>query len=167
MRMKKWTWPKNYIGAKWEGYYVFMRQNRDSDVLTRSNFRSALAALGGETGEDDNGISEVAVVWESHYACGWMEWIAIHESAVEKIATAENILERLEDYPVLDGDDFSLLEAEECAKTWGYMGASGRIEYMRGHAHTCENIRGMFEAIRGGSWDAAASMLHCPSNLIY
>lgn len=167
MRMEKWTRPKNYIGEEWEGYYVFLGQSRDSDVLTRSNFRSAFAALGGETGEDDNGISEVAVVRESHWVCGWLEWIAIHESAVEQIAKAENILERLEDYPVLDEDDFSMLENEECAKTWKYMGVAGRIEYMRGHSHTCGCIRDMLEAIRGGSWDAAAGMLHCPSDLIY
>lgn len=166
MRMQKWTRPKNYIGARWEGYYVFLGQNRDSGVLTRSNFRSALAALGGETGEDDNGISEVVVVWESHWLCGWVEWIAIHESATEQIAKAEKILGRLENYPILDEDDFSMLEEEECAKTWKYMGASDRIEYMRGHSYTCSCIRDMFEAIRGGSWYAAASMLHCPSDLI-
>lgn len=171
MKLKKWAWPKNYIGEEWNDYYVFLGQNRDSDVLTRSNFRSALAALGGETGfeEDENGeeYALVAVVSEKHWACGWVEWIAIHESAAEKIAIAEKILEHLEDYPVLDEDDFSTLEDEECAETWGYMSISARVEYMRGHSYTCECIRDMFAAIRGGSWSTAAGMLHCPSDLIY
>lgn len=116
MRMEKWTRPKDYIGEEWEGYYVFLGQDRDSEVLTRSNFRSALAELGGEIGKNDDGISEVTVVRERHWACGWVEWIAIHESAVEKIVIAEKILERLENYPVVNEDDFSALEDEECAE---------------------------------------------------
>ncbi len=171
MRMQKWTRPENYGGAEWNNYYIFLSQNRDSDVLTRSNFRSALTAIGGETGfeENENGnkYALITVVRENHWACGWVEWIAIHESATEQIAIAERILERLEDYPIVNENDFGELEYEECAETWKNMSVSERSYYLRRHSHTCSCIRNMFEAVRGGSWRAAANMLHCPADLIY
>jgi len=36
-RLDRWTLPKNYFGAEWPDYYVFLSQHRDSDTLTRSN----------------------------------------------------------------------------------------------------------------------------------
>lgn len=166
MRMKKWEWPQNYGGAEWHGYYVFLSRTRDSDILEESNFAVALAALGGETGFDDEGHAEVAVVRESHWAVGWLEWIAVHEAATEKIAIAEKLLERLENYPVLDEEDYSAREYEGCAEYWEKaMGARDRIEYLRAHSYTCHSFSDMSQAIRG-SWYHAVSMLHCPSDLI-
>ena len=166
MRMKKWVWPKNYGGAEWHGYYVFLSRTRDSDILEDSNFAVALAALGGETGFDDDDIAAVAVVREGHWACGWVEWIAIHETAIDKIAIAEKLLERLENYPILDEEDFSEREYEECAEYWGrLMNPHERAEYLRRHSYTCNSFSDMSQAIRG-SWYHAANMLHCPSELI-
>ena len=120
MRLQKWQRPAHYFGENWPDYYVFMSQNRDSDALERSNFRSALASIGGETGfeENENGeeYAPVKVVRESHFLCGWVEWIAIHESATQAIEKAERILAQLEDYPILDEADFSALEEEENGK---------------------------------------------------
>ena len=45
---------------------------RDSDCLKQSNFAVMLRELGGES-------ETVIVVRESHWAVGWVEWIAIHE----------------------------------------------------------------------------------------
>lgn len=167
MRMKKWTWPQNYGGARWDGYYVFMAQTRDSDAFGRSNFRCALAEIGGETGEDENGIEAVVVVRESHWVCGWVEWIAIHESAAEQIAKAENILECLEGYLIVNENDFSEEEDKECAEVWENCYTwRERAAYLRQHSHGVTPWRDLLAAVRG-SWYHAANMLHCPSDLIY
>lgn len=43
--MKLWAHPPNYLGASWDGWYVFLAQTRDSDCLTRSNFQRGFATL--------------------------------------------------------------------------------------------------------------------------
>lgn len=81
-------------------------QTRDSDVVDRSNFRTALELMGGES-------ETVEVHRFGHWACGWFEIIIIHPSLYDK-AVAE-IVDPLESYPVLDEDDMSQLEFEESA----------------------------------------------------
>ena len=72
--LKRWERPKDYFGAEWSRYYsAGVGQSRDSDCLEQSNFAVMLEALGGET-------ETVVVVRESHWAVGWVEWIAIHQS---------------------------------------------------------------------------------------
>lgn len=127
--LDRWTLPKHYFGAEWPDYYVFLSQHRDSDSLTRSNFTCALEALGGEqTVENpdpdiDNDIDAVLVVRESHFLVGWVEWIAIHESATDALRIADDIAKRLESYPVLDEDHWSELELEELAEDWTNWGS--------------------------------------------
>ena len=73
-RLERWKMPRDYSGAEWPDYYSSgVGRSRDSDCLEESNFHSMLAALGGES-------DTVQVVRESHWAVGWVEWIAIHES---------------------------------------------------------------------------------------
>lgn len=81
-------------------------QNRDSDVVDRSNFRTALELMGGES-------ETVEVHRFGHWACGWFEIIIINPSLYDK-AVAE-IVDPLESHPVLDEDDMSQLEFEEAA----------------------------------------------------
>lgn len=172
MTIQKWTRPSHYVGAEWPDYYVFLGQNRDSDALTRSNFRVGLEALGGETGEvwvEELGkdIDSIAVIHESHWAVGWVEWIAIHESNTEAITKANEMLEQLESYPILDESDFSALENEECEQVWtGCYDAKERIRYFRNHSYTADSLSDLLSAVRG-NWYAAASILHCPSDLLY
>ena len=82
--LRRWTLPANYMGAKWPDYYsAGVGQSRDSSAFERANFDAMLALLGGEKsgGEDpkDEGsaLSLVRVVRASHWAVGWVEWIAI------------------------------------------------------------------------------------------
>ena len=109
--LKEYTRPSNYIGAAWEGFYVGLGQNRDSDCLTRANFQAFLTMLGGES-------ETVIVVREGHWACGWIEWIAIDMKDEKAALQADNLLDRLEDYPILDENLFSQLEDEECQAVW-------------------------------------------------
>ena len=164
--LSQWEHPSHYFGATWEGYYVFLSQNRDSDALTRSNFRCGLAAIGGEVGaiETDTGeeIHPVTVVRESHWACGWIEWIAIHESNVEALRIANRIMEKLEDYPVIDEDDWSEEEDREANQIWrNCYDERDRIHYMREHSSQFEfrDFADLRSQVRGAYFGGYASDL--------
>ena len=123
--LKRWSMPKDYFGAEWSSYYsAGVGQSRDSDCLEQSNFGSMLAALGGES-------ETVMVVRESHWAVGWVEWIAIHQSDEQALRVADAQCERLANYPVLDEDDFGRREFEAQCETWENAGLQGRMEYCR------------------------------------
>jgi hypothetical protein len=123
--LKRWSMPPSYFGAEWRDYFsAGVGQSRDSDCLEQSNFAVMLEALGGET-------ETVIVVRESHWAVGWVEWIAIHEADAKALAKADEQCERLAQYPVLDEDDFCRREWEEQCQTWESAGLQGRIDYCR------------------------------------
>lgn len=134
--LQKWTYPNNYIGSSWEGWYYFLGQNRDSDCLTRSNFRVGLAAVKplaidcvDASGDEGPGVVRVR---EGHFLCGHVEWIAIHESNVDALKKADELAAKIEDYPALNEDDWSTLEDEEAQETWESLPLRDRLHVMRG-----------------------------------
>jgi hypothetical protein len=165
--IKRWTLPSHYVGTTWESYYsAGVGQSRDSDALERANFQAMLTLLKAcpeiEVGDERS----VQVVRESHWAVGWVEWIAIHESDTVALAVADEAMERLGDYPVLNEDLFSQFEGEECNTIWSdCFDMRERVQYFRKHSHTVSNWRSLMAAMRG-SWYDAANMLHSPSDLI-
>ena len=120
--LKRWTLPDSYSGAEWAEYFVFLGQHRDSDALSRSNFECGLDALGGES-------ETVIVVRERHWAVGWIEWIAIHESDDGALEIAEEIMCGLSDYPVLNETHFYDLERTEAEQYWEDMSVRDRMDY--------------------------------------
>lgn len=93
-------------------------RNRDSRCLEESNFHAALAMLGGESepvSDDDNG--PVQIHRFGHWACGWFEIILV-KPGTPQAAMAEVIEAKLENYPVLDDDDYSSREFEAAEETW-------------------------------------------------
>lgn len=124
--LKRWTKPDHYFGASWPEYFsAGVGQSRDSDCLEESNFAVMLEKLGGES-------ETVTVVRESHWAVGWVEWIAIHETDDRALRIADEQVARLENYPVLDEDDFSNREIEAANELWTHcFGTRERIEYIR------------------------------------
>lgn len=114
--LKRWTRPSDFGQHVDDWFYtskafVFLGRHRDSDALTESNFECALAALGGES-------DTVQVIREGHWAVGWVEWIAIHESDSEALECADEIQAALSDYPVLDESDLSDREWSMAQDTW-------------------------------------------------
>lgn len=95
-------------------------RNRDSDCLAESNFHSALKALGGES-------ETVQVHRFGHWACGWFEIIVVAPDtpAAEK---AEEIVDALEDYPIVSEADFSEREWEAKAAYWRACQIAERVE---------------------------------------
>jgi len=95
-----------------------------SDLLTESNFECGLKAIGGES-------DTVKIVRESHWAVGWIEWIAIHESDTKALECASDIMDSLSDYPVVNDDDFSEREWEAAQDMWLELPLSERVEICR------------------------------------
>ena len=111
----------NYMGSTDFGnFYGFLTQNRDSDILTRSNFISGLEILGGES-------ENVQIHRFGHWACGWWEIIAVKKGTKE-FEEAEKIEKELLDYPVVNEDHLSLLEFNEACECWKNASISERVE---------------------------------------
>jgi len=104
--MKKWSRSENYIGESYFDYYVLLFRTRDSGLVEKSNFQSALKALNGES-------DTVKVVRFSHWLCGWVEMILIHESDVKSVDKGNEIEKALDNYPILDEDAFGELLSEK------------------------------------------------------
>ena len=96
-------------------------QTRDRGALAQSNFAAALEILGGES-------DTVEVHRFGHWGPGWFEIILVHPSRANEV---EEIEDRLENYLILDEDDFSSREWEEACTTWEFYGLRDRIEVCR------------------------------------
>jgi hypothetical protein len=154
--IKKWTMPTSYAGEVWPDYYSSgFGQSRDSDCLERSNFECALNRLGGES-------ETVIVVRESHWAVGWVEWIAIHETDVKTLAIADELREGMESYPVVDEDHWSQVEDDEAQTVWrDCYSAKERLRYVREHRSQFDfrNFADLMGCIRGEYFAGYASEL--------
>jgi hypothetical protein len=154
--LKLWTMPENYFGECWPATYsAGVGQSRDSDALERSNFACMLRELGGES-------ETVTVVRESHWAVGWVEWIAIHQDDERALAIADRIKGALEDYPVIDESHSSELEDQEAQEIWrDCYRIEDRLAYMRKHRDEFEfrNYADLIGCVRGHYFAGYASTL--------
>jgi hypothetical protein len=117
----------NYAGEiPGDEWLCLLTRNRDSDLLTESNFECALNQLGGES-------NNIEVHRFKHWACGWWEALAVRAGTPEA-ETAAAIRESLDDYPVLDDEDHSRRESEEADRIWSYCYRTPeRLAYIRHH----------------------------------
>lgn len=92
-----------------------LQQNRDSGPTERSNFRSALAILGGES-------NTVEVHRFGYWACGWYEIIIVDPTDVASVAHFDEITTQMENYPILDEMDAGNEAFEEFAESWNDWG---------------------------------------------
>lgn len=97
-------------------------RTRDSNCLSESNFEIALKMLGGEMEE------AIEVHRFGHWGPGWFEIILVNPENKEKLAVAEEVESSLENYPVLDDNDFSRKEVETAIDRWMNCGRRERIE---------------------------------------
>ncbi len=182
--ISKWTRPDSYMGATWKDWYsAGVGQSRDSDALERANFAAMLKALERlpevevmvpSNRYDDSMIegTGLVVVRESHWAVGWLEWIAIHESNVAALELADKIMAKVTDYPVIDEELWSEYEDEDYRQTWeNCYSESERAEYLRKHVSRVYPFPGetayrMLRRAVKGDWSYAANLLPCPSDLI-
>lgn len=86
-------------------------QTRDSELLERCNFESALKTLGGES-------PNVQVHRFNHWGPGWFEIIIINPKRKDKVTIAEEIESALADYPILDDSKYSEMKSNAIADHW-------------------------------------------------
>lgn len=107
-KMQKWD-GSNYIGKRYDEYYILCGHSRDSKILEESNYQSIKLYC------DKEKINYIEIC-SNHWAVGWIELIGIHEKDSISIEKANEILEKLEGYPIFDEEDFSQRENEEALK---------------------------------------------------
>lgn len=147
--LKLWTRPDCYIGAEWPEYYVVIGQHRDSDRVTRSNFRVAkkqLEAIEAKYPEwinpTDGDTAMLVNPYESHWAVGHVEWLGVHkDSPQELLDAAGEIVCSIADYPILDESDWSELEYEETVTYWENMSIRERLYYTDKAGLSCFAVR--------------------------
>jgi hypothetical protein len=114
----------NYIGEiPSDDWLCVLTRSRDSDLLTESNFETALEMLGGE---GDN----VEIHRFGHWACGWWEALTVKNNTPQA-KIAEEIEDEIESYPVLDEEDFSRRKDEAAQDVWRDYRVKDRVKYIR------------------------------------
>ena len=124
-QLKRYERPPNFADfgeVNRREYYVALGRHRDSDTLTESNWRVLLKMLGGES-------ETVLIIRDSHWAVGWVEAIYIHESDTARCEIADRQLQRLEDYPVLDEEDWSALQWDLACEYWQRASVRERVDW--------------------------------------
>lgn len=122
IHLKLWTMPDHYMGAVYPATYsAGVGQSRDSSALERTNFKTMLDLLGGES-------ETVRVIRESHWAVGWVEWIALDQDDDTALEIADQAMGRLKEYPSLDDDAWSELEYEEAADYWDGLSPREKVQ---------------------------------------
>lgn len=160
-----WTHPDSYAGFSPDGDILLASQHRDSDSVTRSNFTCIARDLKAEPYDDGRGTipgernhSRPKVYhWRaSHAAVGWVEYLLLRFDASELREECEEMLDRLDSYPVYDDDAHSQLESDESAQWWQDMGTRGRLEMIQEYNKAYAHFRGsryrvsIFAARRAG-----------------
>ena len=85
-------------------WLIVASQHRDSDTLTRSNFRVLAARLAGTTATTEESC---------HWAVGWVERLIVARTDRAALRVALAAHKAIDDYPVLDESDWSELEDSE------------------------------------------------------
>lgn len=105
---------------------VPVHQNRDSGILSVSNFAAAIQLLGGES-------ETVEVHRFGHWANGWFEIILVHP---DRVADVETISNKLEDYPILDEWDLQEREVAAIGEAWENMSLKERCQFAKENGHS-------------------------------
>lgn len=106
-------------------------KHRGSDLLAESNFdqmQEALEEVERKDFEDEHGIAGDVEVEESSCSLVGRRYYLIVRPGSPAEALAFELLKKLEDYPVLDEDDFSRRESEACDERWDDMGSQERFD---------------------------------------
>ena len=102
----RWRSSSNYGGQDLSNYFCVLGRSRDSGLLETSNW---------EVGQTE--FKQFDSGWEvfgfNHWAVGWIDELMVHEDAPEAVLIlAANIHSQLQDYPILDEEDYSRREFE-------------------------------------------------------
>lgn len=147
----------SYWGGR-PDWLIVDAMTRDSEAISRSNFRVALKRL--------EAISEehVAVERSNHWAVGWVDYLIVDRENPAMVAAAKAIQAKLADYPVLDEEDFSREESDEADEVWrNCYSPKERIDYIRKHESQFEfhGLSDLLGCVRGKYFSGyACELLH-------
>ncbi len=109
--LSSWDSYDNFMGTAPYKQFVVYARNRDSDLLTESNWYEIIKRL-SELGIEYK--QEHEIVRFGHWLCGWIEQILIPQGSlkynldyIQYIQAIEQIHEELTMHPVLNEEDFS------------------------------------------------------------
>jgi len=111
-------------------YVVPVIRTRDSGILTISNFECA-AGMISDASVMDNELSFETHRF-GHWGPGWVEIIIVRPGSNCE-TEAGKIAEMLENYPILDEDDFSQREWEYVEESWQNMSIRERVKLCAEH----------------------------------
>lgn len=96
-----------------DNWAVIYTHHRDSGLLDQSNAAVIAKAMQPFVDADD---SDVGAEQHSHWACGWIDGYSIrvfrNGEITEAFRTYHKLAERMDQYPILDEEDFSRREFE-------------------------------------------------------
>lgn len=95
-------------------WLVLIGRNRDSGMLSESNWATALKCIEDKDPESDHH----EVLCFGHWACGWLEVLIIDPDFAPVMTEATDIEGALADYPILDDSDHSERLAEFEYQHW-------------------------------------------------
>jgi hypothetical protein len=113
-------------------FVVDVGVTRDSGPLSQSNFESAEAMLAeaSQYRVDDGEADDFERHSFSHWGPGWFDILIVRPGSRCE-AVAREIQASLEDYPVLDDEDFSRREWEEFEEGWENYAARDLVQSLR------------------------------------
>lgn len=144
-----WTTPDSYFGFDPVGDYILYARNRDSSILSESNWFSIQKELEdlvknlpkpetrykkGYYGEDEELPSAWLYTWTaSHWAVGWIEYLMVRKDAPQELLEkADEIYHFLKNqYPIWDENDYDARQDDAIYQWWKECNLKERIEYCR------------------------------------
>jgi len=108
MKLRMWKRPEGYDGKNYTGYYEGIECRMASldfnhgSFAEISNFDVILKALGGEDGKN-------VVVMEFDDLVGWRKKVLVHESCTDLLETLQELMEKMNEYPLLDEKHYDCL----------------------------------------------------------
>ena len=130
---------ENYMGERPNpNLYCVLGRNRDSDLLTNSNWDCAVQMF--KDAELDYDITSVG-----HWLCGWIEYLSVDINDKEAFKMGEQIEASLANYPVLNEEDLCEREYEDglktiemCIDSWFEIG-EGLDDFSEMYSHLTDN----------------------------
>ncbi len=115
--------PTSYTNGDGDDWLMTgINRTRDSDLLTISNFETSQKMLRDYGCDSD----DWTVIGFNHWGCGWVDYLVVSardgDGPDKARSVIDGIAKRLEDYPVLDEDDFSRREYEDMEESWDCWG---------------------------------------------
>ena len=121
---------------------VVVTRSRDSDLIEESNWECALEMLGGEN-------SSVKIHRFGHWACGWWDALCVIQGS-EKEEIGREIVESIENYPLLDEEDHSRRESEQADKVWrDDYSPTERVGFLRDNYADFHCFTDLLQCVRG------------------